>query len=104
MDVVNNDRKLLPGMITEVSIPLAGNANSFAVPRSSVLNSTQGTYLIKVVNKKAIWVPIKTGASTDTQTEVFGDVKEGDVIVKTANEEIRDNADVANQKTVQATN
>lgn len=104
MDVVNNDRKLLPGMITEVSIPLAGNANSFAVPRSSVLNSTQGTYLIKVVNKKAIWVPIKTGTSTDTQTEVFGDVKEGDVIVKTANEEIRDNADVANQKTVQATN
>jgi len=104
MDVVNNDRKLLPGMITEVSIPLAGNANSFAVPRSSVLNSTQGTYLIKVVNKKAIWVPIKTGTSTDTQTEVFGDVKEGDVIVKTANEEIRDNADVTNQKTVQATN
>ena len=103
MDVVNNDRKLLPGMITEVSIPLAGNANSFAVPRSSVLNSTQGTYLIKVVNKKAIWVPIKTGTSTDTQTEVFGDVKEGDVIVKTANEEIRDNADVTNQKTVQAT-
>ena len=104
MDVVNNDRKLLPGMITEVSIPLAGSVNSFAVPRSAVLNSTQGTYLIKVVDKKAIWVPIKTGTSTDTQTEIFGDVKEGDAIVKTANEEIRDNADVRSQKTVQASN
>lgn len=104
MDVVNNDRKLLPGMITEVSIPLAGSVNSFAVPRSAVLNSTQGTYLIKVVDKKAIWVPIKTGTSTDTQTEIFGDVKEGDAIVKTANEEIRDNADVQSQKTVQASN
>ncbi|SKB77459.1 efflux RND transporter periplasmic adaptor subunit [Dyadobacter psychrophilus] len=104
MDVVNNDRKLLPGMITEVSIPLAGNVNSFAVPRSSVLNSTQGSYLIKVADKKAVWVPIKTGTSTDTQTEVFGDVKEGDAIVKVANEEIRDNAAIANQKMVNAGN
>ncbi|MCE6989986.1 efflux RND transporter periplasmic adaptor subunit, partial [Dyadobacter sp. CY323] len=104
MDVINTDRKLLPGMITEVSIPLTGSAHSFAVPRSSVLNSTQGTYLIKVADKKAIWVPIKTGTSSDELTEVFGDVKDGDVIVKSANEEIRDNSEVKNQKLVSATN
>jgi RND family efflux transporter MFP subunit len=98
MDVVNSDRKLLPGMITEVSIPLSGNVNTFAVPKSAVLNSTQGTYLIKVQNQKAVWVPIKTGAASDDKMEVFGDVKEGDILVKVANEEIRDNSDLKHVK------
>lgn len=98
MDVINSDRKLLPGMIAEVTIPLAGDANTFAVPRSAVLNSTQGTYVIKVVDHRAVWVPVKTGSSSSDKTEIFGDVKEGDVLVKVANEEIRDNSDLKNVK------
>jgi RND family efflux transporter MFP subunit len=98
MDVVNTDRKLLPGMIAEVSIPLSGDAGTFAVPKSAVLNSTQGTYVIKVVDKRAVWVPVKTGSSSTDKTEIFGDVKEGDVLVKIANEEIRDNSDLKNVK------
>lgn len=98
MDVVNSDRKLLPGMIAEVSIPLSGDASTFAVPRTAVLNSTQGTYVIKVVDNRAIWVPVKTGSSSTEKTEIFGDVKEGDVLVKVANEEIRDNSDLKNVK------
>ncbi|WAC14365.1 efflux RND transporter periplasmic adaptor subunit [Dyadobacter pollutisoli] len=100
MDVVNSDRKLLPGMIAEVSIPLTGDVNSYAIPKSAVLNSTQGTYVIKVVDQKAVWVPIKTGTSSDDKTEIFGDIKEGDTIVKIANEEIRDNAEVKHTKQV----
>ncbi|OJV14450.1 MAG: efflux transporter periplasmic adaptor subunit [Dyadobacter sp. 50-39] len=98
MDVINTDRKLLPGMIAEVSIPLSGDAATFAVPKSAVLNSTQGTYVIKVVDKRAVWVPVKTGSSSTEKTEIFGDVKEGDVLVKVANEEIRDNSDLKNVK------
>lgn len=98
MDVVNSDRKLLPGMIAEVSIPLSGDASTFAVPRTAVLNSTQGTYVIKVVDNRAVWVPVKTGSSSTEKTEIFGDVKEGDVLVKVANEEIRDNSDLKNVK------
>jgi RND family efflux transporter MFP subunit len=100
MDVINTDRKLLPGMIAEVSIPLTGDVNSFAIPKSAVLNSTQGTYVIKVVDQKAVWVPIKTGTSSDDKTEIFGDIKEGDTIVKIANEEIRDHAEVKHTKQV----
>jgi membrane fusion protein (multidrug efflux system) len=94
MDVINNDRKLLPGMITEVSVPLQGSTNAFVVPKSAVLNSTQGVYLIKVINGKAEWFPIKTGNSDAEHQEIFGDLKEGDVIVKSANEEIRDDSPV----------
>lgn len=98
MDVSNSDRKLLPGMIAEVSIPLSGDANTFAVPRTAVLNSTQGTYVIKVADKRAVWIPVKTGSSSTEKTEIFGDVKEGDVLVKVANEEIRDNSDLKDVK------
>lgn len=98
MDVFNTDRKLLPGMIAEVSIPLSGDASTFAVPKSAVLNSTQGTFVIKVVENRAVWVPVKTGSSSTEKTEIFGDVKEGDVLVKVANEEIRDNSDLKNVK------
>jgi multidrug efflux pump subunit AcrA (membrane-fusion protein) len=92
---VNNDKKLLPGMVAEVSIPLTGdNANTFVVPSKAVLNSTQGVYVIKVVNNKTIWVPVKTGRKVDDRTEIFGDLALNDVIIKTASEEIRDSAEV----------
>ncbi|KAA6439236.1 efflux RND transporter periplasmic adaptor subunit [Dyadobacter flavalbus] len=100
MDISNSDRKLLPGMIAEVSIPLGGNSNAFVIPKTALLNSPQGTYIIKIVDHKAVWVPVKTGSNSEDKLEIFGDIKEDDVIVKSANEEIRNNSDVKNMKTV----
>jgi hypothetical protein len=51
-------------------------------------------YIIKVVNNKAIWVPVKTGRIVDGKVEVFGELALNDVLVKTASEEIRDSSDV----------
>src|ERR1044072_8094259 len=94
MDVVNNDKKLLPGMVAEVSIPLTNADGTFVVPSKAVLNSTQGVYIIKVINNKAIWVPVKTGRIVDGKVEVFGELALNDVLVRTASEEIRDSSDV----------
>jgi membrane fusion protein (multidrug efflux system) len=99
MDVLNNDKRLLPGMIAEVAVPLSRGKDSFIVPKSAVLNSSQGTFLIKVQDQKAVWVPVKAGATADNKTEIFGDVREGDVFIKTVTEEIRDNSEVKNVKT-----
>jgi len=101
MDVINNDKKLLPGMIAEVSILLSRGAGSFIVPKSAVLNSAEGTYLIKVENNRTVWIPIKAGASADNKTEIFGDVKEGDVFLKTVTEEVRNDSEVKNLKRVE---
>ncbi|MCE7039403.1 efflux RND transporter periplasmic adaptor subunit [Dyadobacter sp. CY312] len=100
MDVINNDKKLLPGMIAEVSIPLSRGTDSFIVPKTAVLNSAEGTYLIKVEGNKTVWIPVKSGASADNKTEIFGDVKVGDVFLKTVTEEVRNNSEVKNLKTV----
>jgi hypothetical protein len=37
MDVLNGDKKLLPGMIAEVTVPLSGNETTFVVPSTAVL-------------------------------------------------------------------
>lgn len=94
MDVANPGRKLLPGMIAEVSIPLGSNPGTLVVPKSAVLNSTRGVYLLKVNSNQVSWLPIKPGRSDSEQTEVYGDFQEGDVIIKKASEEIRDGSTV----------
>ncbi|MBD2700654.1 efflux RND transporter periplasmic adaptor subunit [Spirosoma sp. BT702] len=94
VDVVNTDKKLLPGMVAEVNLPLPTQANTFIVPKSAIVNSSKGVYVIKVSDKKAVWIPVKKGLEADEQVEVFGQLTEGDQLVKTAGEEIRDGGPV----------
>ena len=98
MDVINKDKKLLPGMIAEVVVPLTGKTGTFILPTSAVLNATKGVFVLKVDNHKIAWTPVKTGRSDDSSTEVFGNIKVEDIIVKSASEEIRDGADAGKIK------
>ncbi len=98
MDVLNTNKKLLPGMIAEVTIPLTGNEQNFVVPASAILNSTQGVFVIKVQNKKTVWVPIRTGKTSNGRTEVFGNLSLKDTLVKMATEEVRDGGSVSAMK------
>ena len=94
MDVVNMDKKLLPGMVAEVSIPLVSNSASFVVPSTAVLNSTEGVFIIKVVEEKSVWVPVSLGQNGEGKTEVYGELNEGDTIILKASEEIRNNGSI----------
>jgi len=94
MDVINDNKKLLPGMVAEVSVPLDGNANTFIVPKTAVVNSTIKPFVIKVVNNKAQWVNVQLGRTADNKQEIFGNITLNDTLIKTATEEIRDGADV----------
>lgn len=89
MDVNNTGKKLLPGMIAEVTIPLMGKDSTFVVPKTAVVNSAEGVFVIKVVDNKAEWVYVKTGRALNGDAEIFGDLSPGDELLKVANEEIR---------------
>lgn len=89
MDVVNNDNKLLPGMIADVYVPLTSSNNVFVVPSQAVMNTTEGTYVIAVRNNAAVWLPVSTGRSDEEQTEIFGELTEDEIILAKASEEIR---------------
>ncbi|SEI42819.1 RND family efflux transporter, MFP subunit [Dyadobacter koreensis] len=90
MDVINNDKKLLPGMIAEVSIPLASKASSFVVPKTALVTSMERVFVVKVVDNKAVWVDVQKGRESDENVEIFSDsLKVEDQLVKAASEEVR---------------
>lgn len=101
IDVENNSKKLLPGMIAEVSIPFPAKDSTLIVPKSALVNSPERLFVVRVVNGKAEWVDVKKGREANGKIEVFSDqLRVGDQLVKKASEEVRDGADVKNVKVV----
>ena len=100
MDVMNNDKKLLPGMVAEVNLPLPANDSSFIVPKSAVVNSTESVFVIRVVNNKAEWVRVKTGREANGSIEIYGDLKPGDLLLISATDEVRNGSQLQNVKTI----
>lgn len=89
MDVDNSNKKLLPGMIAEVTIPLKATDSTFVVPNSAVVNAAEGVFVLKVQGDTVNWVPVRQGRSMKGRSEVFGDLRVGDELVKVATEEVR---------------
>ena len=98
MDVMNNDKKLLPGMYAEVNIPMPAKDSSFVIPKTALVSSTEKVFVIRIVNGKAEWVDVKKGREADGKTEVYGNLNPGDQLIKTATDEIRNGSDVRNVK------
>ena len=89
MDVYNTDQKLLPHMFAEVDIPLPSRDSAFIVPKTAVVTSTEKVFIIKVADNHLQWVDVKKGLISGDFMEVYGDVKDGDEVVKKASEEMR---------------
>lgn len=94
IDVFNDNKKLLPGMIAEVNMPLPSQESVPVVPKTAILNSTTGVFVIRNNNNKAEWVPVQKGREADGKAEVFGKLTEGDNLVLNATEEIRNGSDI----------
>jgi len=92
MDVANDEKKLLPGMIAEVIISLAGNDSTFVVPKTAVVNSAEGVFVIRMKDNKADWVYVRPGRLSNGKAEIFGNLSSGDELVTMASEEIRNGA------------
>jgi len=89
LDVVNPDLRLSPGMVAEATIAMNGGSKSYVVPKTAVVNSAEGVFLVQDSNGKALKVPIRLGRQTDSLTEVFGDhLVNGTRFVKKASEEM----------------
>ena len=102
MDVYNDDKKLLPGMIPEVQVPLAsGNGKSFVIPKLALLSSSLGVYVIKATNGTTVWIPVSTGMGNNNYVSVYGNISAGDTLISVANEEVRNGAKVAGALQIQ---
>ena len=88
-DFDNRAGDLKAGMYAEVKLPVLRNKPTLFVPRSAVLHSTEGVFLVRVNNNAAEWIPVQQGNSLDSLIEVFGTVQAGDRIVRKAHDELR---------------
>jgi membrane fusion protein, multidrug efflux system len=100
MDVQNNDKKLLPGMVAEVNLPLPSGDSTFIVPKSAVVNSTESVFVIRVADSLSQRVEVKTGRDADGMIEVYGKLNDGDLLLKFGSDEIKNGTVLQNIKKI----
>lgn len=90
LDVANADGSLAPGMYPTVSWPVRQARPALLVPATSVVTTTERTFVIRNKGAHAEWVNITKGVADGDLVEVRGQLKVGDVIVRRASDELRD--------------
>jgi len=90
LDVFNRDGSLAPGMYPTVRWPVRRSRPSLFVPKTSVVTTTERTFVIRSQSGQAEWVDVKKGVTEGDLVEVLGNLKPGDMVVRRATDEIRD--------------
>jgi RND family efflux transporter MFP subunit len=90
LDVTNADGALSPGMYPTVDWPVASGDDLLFVPATSVVTTTERTFVIAARNGHAHWVDVRKGPVSGDQVSVRGELKAGDAVVKQATDEIRE--------------
>jgi membrane fusion protein, multidrug efflux system len=90
LDVMNRDGSLAPGMFPTVKWPVRRPRPALFVPKTSVVTTTERTFVIRDHYGRAEWVDVKKRAAEADLVEVIGYLKPGDRVVRRATDEIRD--------------
>ena len=90
LDVYNKDGSLAPGMYPTVDWPVGVGENLLFVPATSVVTTTERTFVITPINGKAHWVDVWKGPAAGENVSVRGQIVVGHEIVKRASDEIRE--------------
>jgi RND family efflux transporter MFP subunit len=89
LDVMNPKLTLAPGMFAEVQWPVSRAQTSLFVPTAAVVRTSERQFVVRVRNGAAEWVDVRRGEVNGDVIEVFGDLREGDVVVRRGSDEIR---------------
>ncbi|HTS76311.1 MAG TPA: efflux RND transporter periplasmic adaptor subunit [Bryobacteraceae bacterium] len=92
LDVINRDGSLAPGMYPSVKWPVRSQSAVLWAPKSSVVTTTERTFVIREQSGHAEWVDVKKGVAEGDLVEVIGNLKPGDRILRRATDEVRDGA------------
>jgi RND family efflux transporter MFP subunit len=90
LDVVNRDRALAPGMYATVSWPIRSSQAALFVPKTSVVTTTERTFVVREKAGRAEWVDVRKGPADGDLIQVMGVLQAGDRIVKRATDEMRE--------------
>ncbi len=91
LDYFQSDYRILPGMFCEIYWPTKRHEESLFVPVTCVDNtSTLETFVNKVNENNVVeWVKVKRGQLMNNMVEVFGALKEGDIVAVKGDDSLR---------------
>ncbi len=90
LDVSNRDGALAPGMYPTVDWPVTSRDDLLFVPTTSVVTTTERTFVITSQNGRAHWIDVKKGHTSGEQVSVRGDIHAGQLVVKRATDEMHE--------------
>lgn len=90
LDAYNKDGTLAPGMYPSVDWPVSSADPLLLVPLTSVVSTTERTFVITSVNGHAHWVDVRKGAAFGEQVAIRGNIRQGEKVLKRASDEIRE--------------
>ena len=90
LDVYNKDGSLAPGMYPTVDWPVGGGESLLFVPATSVVTTTERTFVIVSVNGRAHWVDVRKGPASGENVSIRGQIAVGQEVVRRATDEIRE--------------
>jgi RND family efflux transporter MFP subunit len=89
LDVNNPGLRLAPGMYPEVRWPVRSSRPSLLVPPTSIVTTTEQTFVIRVRDGIVEWVPVTRGPSIGSLMEVYGSLRPGESIARRGTDELR---------------
>ncbi len=88
LDVLNGNGRLSPGMYPKVSWPVKRSRPALFVPKTSVVTTSERTFVIVDRNGRAQWVDVKKGVPEGDLIEVTGGLQAGDRVVRRGTDEL----------------
>jgi membrane fusion protein (multidrug efflux system) len=89
LDVKNPGLRLGPGMYPEIVWPVRGSRPSLLVPPTSIVTTTEQTFVIRVKDGLTEWVRVTRGPSVGNLVQVYGALNQGDMVVRRGTDELR---------------
>lgn len=89
-EIPNEDRKLAAGLFVNVTQALGFENNAILIPAVSLVATIDGQQVFKVVNGKAVAVPVKIGQRTSDQVQILQGLVLDDTVVTSGQHKIKD--------------
>jgi hypothetical protein len=77
-------------MYAEVLWPVRKERPALLVPPASIATTTERTFVIRIKNDVAEWVPVSRGGAAGDLVEVYGPLQDGDLIARRGTDELRE--------------
>ena len=90
LDVMNTNQMLAPGMYPAVRWPVRSPEQALFVPKTSVVTTTERTFVVRETNGAAEWVNVQKGPVDGDLIQVIGPLRPGDLVVKRPTDELRE--------------